>query len=659
MTAAADTPNPASGPTVVARLEAGAADAARALLDRLAEVFDASEAVVSAYDTGGGWTVAIHFNDPPNETAVRALVGLAAGPEAANALVFETLAAKDWVKASQEGLKPVEAGRFIVHSEHYRAQRPRPTASASRSGPRSPSAPDITARRGDACWRSTIFSRRDVPGASSTSAPAPACWRSPRPGCCAVRCWQATSTARAAGVARENVRRNRARSVTVIHAAGLGMRQFRERAPFDLVLANILLGPLQRLATPMARLLAPGARVVLSGLLTSQASAALAAYRRRKASRSNAASCSRLVDAGIAARPHYRLRRMFEAKFQTFDDAADPAASAPRVAALRTELARRGLDRLRRAACRLPPERISAAVGGAARLAHRLHRLGRRRDRADGARGAVRRRPLHVAGARAGRHVAVRDRASGRNAARPVDRAHARQGRRARLRSVAAHRRRRGEARRAPAPMPARRWSPIEPNPIDEIVDGPPCPAARRRSTLHDIRFAGEAAETKLATIRPEIAKLKADALVVSDPHAVAWTFNIRGADVVAHAAAALVRHRPARGPSVAVHRRPQAFERRARIGWRSSPTCARPSDFAGDARPRSAKPARPFASTRRPPPTRWRGSDHERRRQGQQGPRSDRAAQGGEECGRDRRRARSAPARRRGDGALPRLVRP
>ena len=57
------------------------------------------------------------------------------------------------------------------------------------------------------------------------------------------------------------------------------MRRFRERGPFDLVLANILLGPLQRLATPMARLPAPGAYVVLSGLLTGQRNAALAAYR--------------------------------------------------------------------------------------------------------------------------------------------------------------------------------------------------------------------------------------------------------------------------------------------------------------------------------------------------------------------------------------------
>ena len=45
------------------------------------------------------------------------------------------------------------------------------------------------------------------------------------------------------------------------------------------VLANILLGPLTRLARPMRRLLAPGAYVVLSGLLTSHAQTALMAYR--------------------------------------------------------------------------------------------------------------------------------------------------------------------------------------------------------------------------------------------------------------------------------------------------------------------------------------------------------------------------------------------
>jgi Xaa-Pro aminopeptidase len=46
------------------------------------------------------------------------------------------------------------------------------------------------------------------------------------------------------------------------------------------------------------------------------------------------------------------------------------------------------------------------------------------------------------------------------------------------------------------------------------------------------LKFAGEVTGSKLDKIRDEIASLRADALVVSDPHAVAWTFNIRGSDV-------------------------------------------------------------------------------------------------------------------------------
>ena len=61
--------------------------------------------------------------------------------------------------------------------------------------------------------------------------------------------------------------------------AGSTARRLRERGPFDLVLANILLPPLQRLAAPIARVLAPGGRVILSGLLVPQAPAAIAAYR--------------------------------------------------------------------------------------------------------------------------------------------------------------------------------------------------------------------------------------------------------------------------------------------------------------------------------------------------------------------------------------------
>src|SRR5204862_83765 len=61
-------------------------------------------------------------------------------------------------------------------------------------------------------------------------------------------------------------------------AAGVTARRFACLAPFDLVSANILLAPLERLARPLSRLLAPNARVILSGLLPSQTNAALAAY---------------------------------------------------------------------------------------------------------------------------------------------------------------------------------------------------------------------------------------------------------------------------------------------------------------------------------------------------------------------------------------------
>ena len=64
-------------------------------------------------------------------------------------------------------------------------------------------------------------------------------------------------------------------------------------------------------------------------------------------------------------------------------------------------------------------------------------------------------------------------------------------------------------------------------------LDRPAGAAARRRSCCTICSFAGEAADATSSTrIRAEIGKLRADALVVSDPHAVAWTFNIRGADV-------------------------------------------------------------------------------------------------------------------------------
>ena len=68
-------------------------------------------------------------------------------------------------------------------------------------------------------------------------------------------------------------------------------------------------------------------------------------------------------------------------------------------------------------------------------------------------------------------------------------------------------------------------------NPLDTVWTERPSPPLGPVST-HAAEFAGVTEATKLAQIVIEIAKLGADALVLSDSHAVAWTFNIRGADV-------------------------------------------------------------------------------------------------------------------------------
>src|SRR3989440_3705790 len=71
----------------------------------------------------------------------------------------------------------------------------------------------------------------------------------------------------------------------------------------------------------------------------------------------------------------------------------------------------------------------------------------------------------------------------------------------------------------------------VESNPLDRVWTERPAPPLGPVA-IHRVQFSGEAEAEKLGRIRGEIAKLGADALVLSDSHAVAWTFNIRGADV-------------------------------------------------------------------------------------------------------------------------------
>ena len=71
----------------------------------------------------------------------------------------------------------------------------------------------------------------------------------------------------------------------------------------------------------------------------------------------------------------------------------------------------------------------------------------------------------------------------------------------------------------------------MDSNPIDAVWHERPAPPMGA-VTIHAMEHAGESEADKLGRIRAEIDRLGADAIVLSDSHAVAWTFNIRGADV-------------------------------------------------------------------------------------------------------------------------------
>jgi Xaa-Pro aminopeptidase len=75
------------------------------------------------------------------------------------------------------------------------------------------------------------------------------------------------------------------------------------------------------------------------------------------------------------------------------------------------------------------------------------------------------------------------------------------------------------------------RLVPVPANPIDAVWTNRP-EEAPVPAVLHDIAFAGESAADKIARVRAALVKEKVDALVISDPHALCWLFNIRGADV-------------------------------------------------------------------------------------------------------------------------------
>jgi len=244
-----------------------------------------------------------------------------------------------------------------------------------------------------------------------------------------------------------------------------------------------------------------------------------------------APALSRLSHGCIAAASKRdRVPAMFEARFQTFDEASERAQSAARVATLRAELKKRGFDGMvvpradRQQNEYLPAseERLAWLTGftgsaGAAIVLADCAALfvdGRYTVQAaaqiDGAVFSV----AHLTDNPPEQWLEQNLKSGGKLGYDPW-----------------LHTSENVEKLRKACESVGAQLIALADNPIDAIWRDRPAPPAGR-VVLHDIKFAGESAAAKLARIRDELKTLRADTLVVSDPQNVAWTFNIRGADI-------------------------------------------------------------------------------------------------------------------------------
>ncbi len=274
-------PRMADSPTTVARLICDE-PTAKTVAILAGETLD--NAACAAFEGDGGqWQVAIHFGAGVDQAEVRALVARTAGDATAQALRFEQVAQIDWVAQSLAGLKPVRAGRFIVHGAHDRARIPANTigieieaALAFGTGHHGTTRGCLIALDALAKRRRRIGRALDIGTGSGVLAIAAA-------KIVHARVMASDIDRIAVQAARANARLNHAaNAVTLLRATGTRSRAIAQGAPYDLIFANILLGPLTWLAVPVARLSRPGATIVLSGLLPSDANAAIAIYRAQK-----------------------------------------------------------------------------------------------------------------------------------------------------------------------------------------------------------------------------------------------------------------------------------------------------------------------------------------------------------------------------------------
>jgi ribosomal protein L11 methyltransferase len=255
-------------------------DAARSASGILGELAEPPALAVTSFEAQpSGYLIEAYYEFAPDlgalQSALAEVPGQRLGP-----LEVVVVPDENWVSISQAALPPVEAGRFIVHGSHDRDKIGfRLNALEVEAGEAFGTAHHATTQGClialDRLTRRQSFHRVLDLGCGS--------------GVLAIAAARVLPTAQilasdidptATEVAGSNAWLNRA-GARVSFATGVGFDHpsLRRSAPYDLILANILAGPLIQMATHMRGALQRGGIAVLSGLLVTQAPQVIAAYR--------------------------------------------------------------------------------------------------------------------------------------------------------------------------------------------------------------------------------------------------------------------------------------------------------------------------------------------------------------------------------------------
>lgn len=231
--------------------------------------------VFEVEDGSGLWEVGGYFESAPDEAALALLaVAFEAKP-----FVVSELPETDWVAHVRRELSPVRAGRFFVYGSHDADKVPEDAEPLLIEAAMAFGTGHHGTTLGCLLALETLIER----GVQAKSVADIGCGTAVL-AMAAARVWDATILASdidqvAVDVAKANLRANGIKGgVDCVEAAGFDHPALRENAPYDVIFANILKGPLVALAPDIAAHLRPGGYAILSGLLNEQAAEVIAVY---------------------------------------------------------------------------------------------------------------------------------------------------------------------------------------------------------------------------------------------------------------------------------------------------------------------------------------------------------------------------------------------